>query len=85
MHAADQCLTSTANMQSNSSLSPSLTHTHTLVLSNIYKQAHSYPLCKHTSHLGISSLIRTNMVSHYLPTWEKGAYGKLHEMGPVVS
>lgn len=78
MHAADQFLTSTDYMQSNSSLSHTDTHTNTLAVFNIYKQAHSYQLCKHTSHLGISSLIRTNMVSHYLPRWGKGAYRKMN-------
>lgn len=44
MHAADQCLTSTADMQSNSSLSLSRTHS----LSRIYTNKHIRTLCANT-------------------------------------
>ena len=85
MHAADQFLTSTANIQSNSSLSPpSHTHTHRLTL--IYKQAHSYPLCKHTSHLGISSFVKNQHGLTLRAYMGKGGLRKdAGKKGPVVS
>lgn len=35
------------------------------------------PLCKHTSHIGISHLIEGNdTVSRYVPTWATGGLGR---------